>query len=112
MCQGRNHKSLCKPIPRVRDQPSGGTAKSLLASTGIQTDISVGMLCRSATSVLLQTARANVSSVDHADRVYNVRLVLDSGSQTTYITDVLREALGLKGVRSHQLKVSRFIDNG
>ena len=95
----------------MRDQPSGGTAKGLQVSTGIQTDRSVGMFCSSATSVLLQTARANISSVEQADRVYNVRLVLDSGSQTTYITDVLREALGLKGVRSRQLKVSRFMDN-
>ena len=115
LCKGKHHQSLCN---KSREESSGreGEVKDKYdmhkktSGDAKTADKHTGMLCSTATSVLLQTARACVSSVDDGSSAFNVRIVLDSGSQKSYISDELRSALNLKKIGSRQVKVSRFMD--
>ena len=50
-------------------------------------------------SVLLQTAAVSVSGFDNKRKVSNVRLLFDSGSQRSYISEDLRKKLNLPTLR-------------
>ena len=63
---------------------------------------------RSNTSVLLQTAKALVTRVDCNEPAFEARVLLDTGSQRSYISTRLREALGLPAIRSDTLIVKTF----
>ena len=58
---------------------------------------------RSNTSVLLQTAKALVTRVDCNEPAFEAQVLLDTGSQRSYINTHLREALGLPAIRSDTL---------
>ena len=66
---------------------------------------------RSNTSVLLQTAKALVTRVDCNEPAFEARVLLDTGSQRSYISTRLREALGLPAIRSDTLIVKTFESN-
>ena len=59
----------------------------------------------SKTSVLLQTCIALATNPNSAQsqEKYRVRLILDSGSQKTYVTYQLKESLGLKPIAREKL---------
>ena len=63
--------------------------------------------------MLLQTAQAIVHRVDNASNTPRIRLILDSGSQKTYITRVLRDKLQLPTIRTDKVLIKKFgNDNG
>ena len=92
------------------DRQRGSERSKEGVSLGVQTERPLSMFCSSSSSVLLQTARCNVSCLDKPEKVYNVRIILDSGSARSYVTDVLRESLNLKSLGRRQVKISRFMD--
>ena len=57
--------------------------------------------------VLLQTARANVLSIDESAEV-STRILFDSGSQRTYISEKVRNALKLKTLRTEKVIIKTF----
>jgi len=67
------------------------------------------MLCNSATSVLMQTGRALISSTINNKQV-NARVIFDSASQRSFISNELKSALALKSIGKRTLRVSRFMD--
>ena len=58
-------------------------------------------------SVLLQTATANVSN-PRSGKTVQARLVFDSGSQRSYITNSLRSSLELPSLRYENLVIKTF----
>ena len=108
-CGGKHHESVClKGISSGGSQDNSSKTK---VDAGMQTDVSSTIVCNTATSVLMQTARGNVTSVRNGCRRLNVRLIFDSASHKTYVTNALRKALGLRKIGSKELKISRFMDS-
>ena len=75
-----------------------------------QPSSAVTMYVDSKTSVLLQTCIALASNPNSAQsqEKCHVRLILDSGSQKTYITHQLKESFGLKQVTREKMFGSDF----
>lgn len=57
----------------------------------------------STTPVLLQTACVTVYNPNCPETSHNIRLILDSGSQRSYLTNDIKEALGLETTHSETL---------
>ena len=88
-----HHRSLC---PQKFGTPHSESAK-LADELSIQDETlnTENSLISSGEMVLMQTARANIKNANNGNR-QNVRMILDSGSQWTYITEVLARKLTLK----------------
>ena len=83
-CGKRHHTSLCK-----------GTAESN------------GLIANARATTLLQTAKVKAFNPQTRRNVF-VRIVLDLGSNDSYITDRLKKQLSLPTVGSHRLRISGF----
>ena len=127
-CNGRHHVSICsetsRPINRVpkapvdsgltthdwaRNPPAPQTAPPSGNSTSNFTSDTASLYCGSLkTPVLLQTAKAQVFRPDHPQGTRNVQLIFDSGSQRSYITDKLKEALSLRPRQAKSMIIKTF----
>jgi hypothetical protein len=58
--------------------------------------------------ILLRTARAHVHNPSDPHRTLEVRLLLDGGSQRSYITDRVGKFLALKPSDEHRLSITAF----
>ena len=56
---------------------------------------------------LLQTAQAQVQNIE-TQKALNVRVILDNGSNRSYITQETREKLGLKCIAKENLNITVF----
>ena len=75
-----------------------------------QPSSAISMYVDSKTSILLQTCIAlasNPTSVQHQEK-HCVRIILDSGSQKTFITQQLKETPGLKPTARERLCIKTF----
>ena len=66
---------------------------------------------RSNTAAILQTAKALVTRVDCNDLAFEARVPQDTGSQRSYVSTHLREALGLRAIGSDTLIVKTLRSN-
>ena len=73
-----------------------------------QTQGTVGMVVDIQTSILLQTSCAVVSKPTQPDCSAVARILLDSGSQKTYITYDLKERLNLRPIKIEQVLIKTF----
>ena len=64
------------------------------------------------TPVLLQTARTTVCGPSASTAMENVRMILDGGSQRSYITGQLREQLALPTLQTETLMIKPFGSEG
>ena len=62
----------------------------------------------SSKAVLLQTAVTEVYNPNNPASTLKLRLILDSGSQRSYLTERVKHTLGLKRVKSQQLSIATF----
>ena len=60
------------------------------------------------TSVLLQTAKTTVYKIDNPERTRVVRIIFDSGSQRSYITDRVRHHLSLEPIHTETMVIKTF----
>ena len=102
-CHKKHHQSICdKSTPceptAPPSEPTGTTANTSNTAKG-------GKL------VLLQTAQA-VASDDTGKRSVNVRILFDTGSQRSYVTDALVRRLNLKPLRKEKLQLNTFGEPG
>ena len=65
------------------------------------------MLISSGEIVLMQTAQAKLTNLNQS-KCEQVRILLDSGSQRTYITESLAEQLQLRREKTEHIKVVTF----
>jgi len=62
----------------------------------------------SSKAVLLQTAIAEVYNPKNPSSTLKLRLILDSGSQRSYLTEQIKNTLGLQRVKQQQLSILTF----
>ena len=62
----------------------------------------------SSKAVLLQTAIAEVYNPKNPSSTLKLRLILDSGSQCSYLTEEAKNSLGLKRVKHQDLSIATF----
>ena len=99
-CHGPHHVAICD----CSDQPQTGQAQSEnvpSVSTSMYVDQSKG-------SVFLQTATAEVLRPDNDSCSRSIRLVFDSCSQRSYITENLKTELGLPVIGRDSLLIKTF----
>ena len=99
-CQGAHHVSICNNSEQTqKNHEKPGNAAS--GSTSLYVD-------QSKRSVFLQTAAAEVVRPDDERYCKHVRLVLDSCSQRSYITEELKNQLGLPVIGKDSLLIKTF----
>ena len=115
-CHGWHHVSLCprnslslgtNSSQTTHDLTQVSQSSSNIPASGSQN--TTNMCVNSQTPVLLQTAKVYLhnSQNDNKSRVA-VRLVMDSGSQRTFLTNRARQALHLNTLRSERLSIKTF----
>ena len=98
-CNKRHHQSICNQSP-VFQKHSDDTDKTTSTTTSASSKAS-----KSKKVILLQTARA--IAINGNERV-PIRLLLDSGSQLSYVTKTLQEHLKLNPIRKEKLHLNTF----
>ena len=88
-CNGKHNISVCN-----KDNSANSVVSHVDASS----------------SILLQTARTEVVSIDDLHSL-TTRILFDSGSQRTYVTDNVRKLLKLKTIRSEKVMIKTFGQN-
>ena len=98
-CGRRHHQSLCElqPVPRTESQEAKEAEDVPTTSNNV---------AKSKNNVLLQTARTRIYTAD--GQLIPVRVLLDNGSQCSYITNALKSRLRLTPVRQERLSVNTF----
>ena len=83
--------------------------QQLLPTPGQQTPVTTQLYCvNTQVPVLLQTAKAYVHKWNDPGCGMTIRLMLDGGSQRSYITQRVRDALGLQPERTEQVQIKTF----
>ena len=119
-CRGKHHQSICptsKPLPNSKDDPPPPqkTPTDPPKSNVVQdssTQATPVVNTATATSkerreVLLQTVFTNVQSPDGSKEI-KARILLDSGSQRSYVTNSLKSKLNLNPVKTETLNLNTF----
>ncbi|XP_028397211.1 uncharacterized protein LOC114521021 [Dendronephthya gigantea] len=119
-CSGKHHISICTKNSNEKHQnppaniepreqsgkppkPKGQTPPNPQATSGTQT-----LFVSSKTPVLLQTAQATILPTTMKSKGANVRLILDSGSQRSYITSRARDSLRLPTEHTETMLIKTF----
>ena len=93
-CNGRHHSSICSGTTQGTS-PSGALSSRQMSSTQPLSSphlTTLSMYIDTKNPVLLQTATATVYSADRSYATTVIRLILDSSSQKSYITNKLRDS--------------------
>ena len=112
-CRGRHHTSICMTSRTSADATatsSGISTRNPPPPTSASQDVYVPTttaLVGSHTPILLQTAKVTVCGTSSGSTL-EVRAILDSGSQRSYITTRVRERLQLRMVRSENMSIKSF----
>ena len=109
-CGNNHHVSLCEGV-KPKENPINPNQDQHPSPQDNQTPPSanVHVCVNSNTSVLLQTASAMVGNPNSSQQQKSKsRIVFDSCSQKSYISNRLRNALGLQPVRKQSLLVKTF----
>ena len=117
-CSGKHHTSICgatigqqrqsfQPTNQVTNPQPTAPHPQRQQQPPVSTNISISQ-DPSNHSVLLQTARATVHNVNDASISCNVRLILDTRSQKTYISSKLRDELKLPTIRTDKVLIKEF----
>ena len=108
-CKSTNHHTaICdKDYRPPGDYSSNNDHRDTADPLKDQIDATVTYLVNSRTPVLLQTANAVISD-NTENRSHPVRILLDSGSQKTYVSQRLVDALQLSPSGSKQMTVKTF----
>ena len=112
-CGHRHHQSICtrgnlpKPPEKPQDtpEPLNQTRPGDPPETTTATNATGSSL--KGNPVLLQTAQCVAANAD-TTRSTTVRVLFDTGSQRTYITNSLKSRLGLKPIERESLRLSTF----
>ena len=128
-CRGCHHTSICgasqqseerPPSDTSVDTPAPSTASGPATSTTTHSALnpsapayvpasnSTSMCASSNDIILLQTALANVSNPEDPSQVQKVRIVMDCGSQRSYLTTRVRDNLSLSATDNENLSIAAF----
>ena len=118
-CKRMHHTSICEPHAHLTSRydsqlpslahPSGPSLNPENASYQSSTVCTSNNLCSHNTqAVFLQTARAVIQNPQDPHMSLEVRLLLDSGSQKSYLTERARELLHLDAAGEQSLSIATF----
>ena len=124
-CHGGHHQSIC-PAPKPSPQRNGhfhgkdddqngtkeqGQENNTRTSTAIdQPDQATTITIKSRHKVLLQTAVTYAQAINGSAKPVPVRVLPDSGSQRSYITNSLKKRLGLVPFKTETVNLNTFGD--
>ena len=118
-CKGRHHTSICE----ARSQSAGQTEVASLAQSSASTTTTglnpnapsynppttTSTLCSDQRkTILLQTARGVIQNPQKPQNLIEVRLLLDSGSQKSYLTERAKDLLRLEPAGEQVLSIATF----
>ena len=109
-CNGRHHISICTshtPLtpPSDKSQSKEGTNQRDKCSPESAPAV---MFISSKTPILLQTAQAVINKTGSAGGGRKIRIILDSGSQRSYITNHLKKDLNLQVDHQETMLIKTF----
>ena len=109
-CGQRHHPSVCMASRTPVSDNSVASETQPPTQGSERPSAAISMYVDSKTSILLQTCIALASNPNpaHSQVKRQVRLILDSGSQKTYITRQLKDTLGLEPVTREKLCIKTF----
>ena len=113
LCGLRHHAFICDSQDKRRQPPQTRTAVAGLEDRPSHTPVdtqapTTSMWVDSKNSVLLQTARTNIFKPESSALFVNARMVFDSCSQRTYITENLQRTLNLPVTGQDTLIIKTF----
>ena len=103
-CGRKHHQSLC--TQNIADQ-NIGTASNTTSDTTTPTTTCTARSVK--THVLLQTARTFAYTAD--EKLVPIRVLMDNGSQRSYVTDKLKSQLQLKPIKQERIVLNTFGNN-
>ena len=118
-CGGRHHSSICKSqrfgsrnaqstTPTSIEQTQNVRPQTQTQQHQTQSAPVLSMYVDVKTPVLLQTARASVFQPHRPLLTTVVRIILDSGSQRSYVTDMVRKNLALRTEQAETVVMKTF----
>lgn len=100
-CKGFHNSSICLQRDKKEDSPS------VQPNDSTTTKITSGHVQQNS-CVLLQTADVTLKNTNNASREVRVKLLLDPGSQRTYVTERVKNILNLPVKGTEKLEISVF----
>ena len=101
-CNRRHHQSLCDQSKKTNTENSEDQRE--VSSTNTSNTV------KDKKTVLLQTAKAVACDMGESNKV-TVRILFDSGSQRSYMTESLKHRLKLVAVKKEKLHLNTFGDD-
>ena len=105
-CHRKHHQSICDRLNPSPKEPGNQAVQSVETSSSTA---NVGM--KNPQTVLLQTARVVASGESEQPQAL-VRVLFDSGSQLSYVSEKLQRQLKLKPIRIEKLHLNTFGSSG
>ena len=102
-CGWKHHQSLCEQHPPAQPTENNNSKETLPPTT-------TSTVAKTKNDILLQTARSRAYTSDN--KLVPVRILLDSGSQRSYITNSLKTRLKLVPLRQERLALNTFGNTG
>ena len=110
-CSGRHHTSICSRTAQKKKSSSSSASDESVnhqrVPKGSKPPV-VTLYVDAKTPVLLQTATTGVLRPDSSSPVIPARMILDSGSQRSYITNQLKTALSLPTEQVETMLIKTF----
>ena len=111
-CNTRHHISICNSHwPPPSDKPQSKEAASQPDKSSPES-APIVMFIGSKTPILLQTAQAIINQTGSAQHGRRIRIILDSGSQRSYVTNHLKEELKLPVDHQEAMLIRTFGSKG
>ena len=102
-CNHRHHQSLCdKPV--IEPENTEATARAEVSYNNTTNSV------KDSKAILLQTAKAVACDLREANKA-RVRILFDNGSQSSYITESLKQRLRLSVSKKEKLHLNTFGDD-
>ena len=108
MCQRDQGQTSVSDMERSSSEGQRPSSEGQRPSSEGQQSTSLQVYVDSKTPVLLQTATAPVFGSTTRLTTVQARIILDSGSQRSYVTTRLKEILSLEAVRTEMISIKTF----
>ena len=112
-CKGRHHVAICSAVMRPKiEEPKAGSESDKTSGLNPQARAyqpqTSNMWTYAGRQVLLQTAQTTAFNPDCPSMSARVRVVMDTGSQMSYIADAARQQLALTAAGERSLSIMTF----
>ena len=112
VCNGKHHTSICdgavNPSPRAPEPTTPTQPMGLNPEAPKFQPPTSSLFVGGKGTVLLQTARVQIYDPEHRERTLEVRAILDTGSQQSYATQRVKQALALKPCSQQTMSIMTF----